>query len=187
MEKKTGPEFIKSTKYTNLKASPQEQGEPKPPVEIPLEKEVEIIDLPRGQDIGNVRIDLTGLVEKRKSLRKYADTSLTLKEFSFLLWGTQGVKEQTKRQLTTRTVPSAGSRHPFETYLLVNKVEGLISGLYRYMALEHKIARFPGHNDINQKLTEAANEFRISSIWFFATCAEKVGKAAIAIDCAIAA
>jgi SagB-type dehydrogenase family enzyme len=36
-------------------------------------------------------------------------------------------------------VPSAGSRHPFETYLLVSRVADLEPGLYRYLALEHKL------------------------------------------------
>jgi SagB-type dehydrogenase family enzyme len=40
---------------------------------------------------------------------------------------------------TIRTVPSAGARHPFETYLLVNSVEGLLPGLYRYRALTHDL------------------------------------------------
>ncbi|MDO9547276.1 MAG: SagB/ThcOx family dehydrogenase [Pelolinea sp.] len=155
MDKKAGYEFIQSTKYKNLEASPQEQGEPKPSLEIPLEKGAEIIDLPKGRDIGEGKVDLSGLVEKRESLRKYADVPLTLEELSFLLWGTQGVKSQTEKQLTKRTVPSAGSRHPFETYLLINNVVGLTPGLYRYLALDHKIARLPGRENINQTLTEA--------------------------------
>lgn len=40
---------------------------------------------------------------------------------------------------TRRTVPSGGSRHPFETYLLINRVNGLEPGLYRYLPLEHKL------------------------------------------------
>ena len=155
MEKKSGIEFLQSTKYANLGDSPQKQGKSKPPVEISLEKEAEVIDLPLGRDIGEIEVEFTDLLEKRKSLRKYSDTSLTMQEFSLLLWGTQGVKTITSRQLTKRTVPSAGSRHPFETYLLVNNVEGLTPGLYRYLAVDHKLAHLAGYTDINEKLTEA--------------------------------
>lgn len=155
MDNKIGSEFMRLTKYENLGESPQKQGEPKPSLEIQLEKGSEIFDLPPGQDIGKFEIELSDLVQKRESLRKYADCPLSIEELSFLLWGTQGVKTQTDKQLTTRTVPSAGSRHPFETYLLVNNVTGLTPGLYRYLALVHKIARLPGRENINQTLTDA--------------------------------
>ncbi len=38
-----------------------------------------------------------------------------------------------------RTVPPAGARHALETYLLINDVEGLKPGLYRYLALTHAL------------------------------------------------
>jgi SagB-type dehydrogenase family enzyme len=155
MDNNIGYEFMRLTKYENLGESSQKQGDPKPSLEIQLEKGSEIINLPPGRAIGELKIELSDLVEKRESLRKYADASLTMEEFSFLLWGTQGVKSQTENQLTKRTVPSAGARHPFETYLLVNNVTGLTPGLYRYLALDHKIARLPGRENINQTLTEA--------------------------------
>jgi SagB-type dehydrogenase family enzyme len=40
---------------------------------------------------------------------------------------------------TFRNVPSAGARHALECYLLVNRVEGLQPGLYRFLALEHAL------------------------------------------------
>jgi SagB-type dehydrogenase family enzyme len=47
-----------------------------------------------------------------------------------------------------RTVPSAGARHAFETYLLINRVEGLKQGMYRYLALEHKLIEVNMEADI---------------------------------------
>ena len=155
MENHIGRDFIQQTKYANLEISPQKMGIPLPPLELPVEKGSQIISLPPGKNLPLKDIDLKNLIEKRESLRKYADKSLTLEELACLLWGTQGIKSITDKPLSKRTVPSAGSRHPFETYLLVNKVEGLVPGLYRYLAISHELARLPGHEKINQSLTEA--------------------------------
>ena len=38
-----------------------------------------------------------------------------------------------------RTVPSAGCRHAFETYVLANAIAGLDCGLYRYLPLDHAL------------------------------------------------
>ncbi|MHA2306059.1 MAG: SagB/ThcOx family dehydrogenase, partial [Candidatus Hodarchaeales archaeon] len=38
-----------------------------------------------------------------------------------------------------KVVPSGGSRHPFETYLVINRVENITSGIYRYLFLENKL------------------------------------------------
>ena len=85
--------------------------------------------------------DYFNLLNSRVSRRKYTEASLTKDELAFLLWATQGVKEVIggKRKATLRTVPSAGARHPFETYLFINRVDGLEPGLYHYLALEHKL------------------------------------------------
>jgi SagB-type dehydrogenase family enzyme len=78
-------------------------------------------------------------IRQRRSRRQYADDSVTLQELSFLLWATQGVQKHLKSGFGLRTVPAAGARHPFETYLSVHRVEGLDSGAYRYVADEHRL------------------------------------------------
>jgi len=155
MENSIGKKFMEMTKYKNMGPYPQKQGAPMPPMECPLNGDEEIIELPPGNALNLDAIDLCDLVEKRKSLRKYADESITLEELAFLLWGTQGVKTVTKRPVSFRTVPSAGSRHPFETYLLVNRVDGLAPGLYRYMPFKHQLARLTGFENIRKALTNA--------------------------------
>lgn len=81
------------------------------------------------------------LLNNRVSRRRYNEEKLTLEELSFLLWSTQGVKTVVgnNRKATMRTVPSAGARHPFETYLFINRVEGVEPGVYHYLAIEHKL------------------------------------------------
>lgn len=155
MENNIGKEFMEMTKYQNLGVFPQKQGVPMPPVELPLEENAQIVDLPDEKDSDLRVTDLSALIDKRQTLRKYADVPITLEELSYLLWGTQGVKMVTDRSVSFRTVPSAGSRHPFETYLLVNHVTGLTPGLYRYMAIDHKLAKLDNSDSIREELTTA--------------------------------
>ncbi len=51
-----------------------------------------------------------------------------------------------------RTVPSAGARNPFETYIIVNNVEGLRKGLYRYLPLNHELLFIYEDEDISEEL-----------------------------------
>ena len=80
-------------------------------------------------------MDLRTAIESRTSVRKYSDQALTLEETAYLFWFSQGVRGS--NPATFRKVPSAGARHAFETYLLINRVAGLKPGIYRYAALEH--------------------------------------------------
>lgn len=170
MENTIGKTFVEQTKYPHLEPSPQSQGVPLPPLEVPAPIDAAMIKLPAGRDLQLEPLDFARLVEQRESLRQYADTSLTLEELAYLLWGTQGVKSVTEKPVSKRTVPSAGSRHAFETWLLVNKVEGLAPGLYRYMALEHELAHLDAVKDMRERLTEACLKqphVRNSAVTFF--------------------
>lgn len=133
-----GREFIRRTQFKFLGPTDQAKGTPPPPPELGYDPAGRLIDLPEPGGITVKAIDLRTAVEERKTVRDYLEGSLTLEELSFLLWSTQGVKE-VDRFDTFRTVPSAGARHPFETYLLVHRVEGLEVGLYRFLALSHKL------------------------------------------------
>ena len=56
-----------------------------------------------------------------------------------LLWATQGVRAMAHEAAVLRTVPSAGCRHPFETYFAALRVDGLAPAIYRYLPLEHAL------------------------------------------------
>jgi len=121
--------------------SDQQKGLPVPPIQKPYPKDAELIDLVPQEKftIGN-NVNLLDAIDNRESRRQYKQDALTLEELSFLLWVTQGVKELIRDDLLTlRTVPSGGCMHPFETYLVINRVNGLKSGLYRYIAVGHKL------------------------------------------------
>lgn len=139
MHSDAGREFIEKTKYPRMGPSDQSQGLPQPPLQREPGAAQALIDLPVPAEIKVKHVDLTAAVNARRSIRKYSDESLTLGELSYLLWCTQGVQQVTPRPATLRTVPSAGARHAFETYALCNRVESLAPGLYRYVAIGHKL------------------------------------------------
>lgn len=123
-----------------LKTTPQGLSMPPPPLQNEPDPAKRIIDLPKPETIKVKEIDLRDAIEKRRSLRNYSNKPLKLEELSWLLWCTQGVRGvNTSRTATLRNVPSGGSRQPIETYLLVNNVESIAPGLYRFLALEHKL------------------------------------------------
>lgn len=134
-----GQEFMEKTKYRAIGKSDQQKGLPQPPLEHPPDPRTPIIDLPRPGSFSIPPLDLRVAIERRRSIRSYLRDPITLEELSFLLWCTQGVKEVHGTQATFRTVPSAGARHAFETYVLANDVEGLEPGLYRFIALTHQL------------------------------------------------
>lgn len=135
--------------------SDQQRGVPYPPLQKEVE-EGEILALPSVDPEVVSKPDFYTVVEERQSRRKYSKGPLTLKEISFLLYCTQGVKQEIRRGYATkRTVPSAGARHPFETYLAVNRVGSLQPGLYRYLPLSHQLLSLGAVEDLPRQLTEA--------------------------------
>ena len=149
-----GKEFMEKTKYKHSSPSDQAKGLPHPPVELAVTNAAAILELP---DPGEYKSDisLTQAIIQRESVRKYADKPVSLQELSYLLWCTQGVKSIEPHLVTLRTVPSAGARHALETYLLVNNVDGLEPGLYRFLAVDHQLAKIETTAAISDNITEA--------------------------------
>lgn len=134
-----GHQFIEGSKYGNQKKSDRLLRKPQPPLQLEYDMNALLINLPEPSKMKIKSFDVRKAIENRRSVRNYSKKSLTTKELSYLLWCTQGVKENIRGIATLRNVPSAGARHAFETYLLINNVKGLSPGLYRFLALEHKL------------------------------------------------
>jgi len=159
MTESIGQEFMRRTRYPELSPSPKEVGIiPQPPLELPVRTGAELIALPDPGKIVVPPLDLRTAIEERRTLRKYAETALTLDELTYLLWISQGVKRISSQPSTARNVPSAGARHAFETYLLVNRVNGLQPGLYHYLAIENQLELITIRPDINAVITTACRE-----------------------------
>ena len=151
---RTGPEIMEKTRYRYIGKSDQQKGIPQPPLELPPTAAT-IIDLPQPECLEIPPADLRTAIERRRSIRSYAHEPLALEELSFLLWCTQGVQQVQGDQITLRTVPSAGARHAFETYLLINNVEGLEPGVYRYLALTHRLQLVDPDPTVAHRITSA--------------------------------
>ena len=65
----------------------------------------------------------------RRSRRNFLDQPMTLNELNVLLWAGQGITAD-MGDYQLRTAPSAGALYPIETYVSVQRVEGLASGIY---------------------------------------------------------
>ncbi|MBN2256805.1 MAG: SagB/ThcOx family dehydrogenase [Anaerolineaceae bacterium] len=148
-------EYLEKSKYQFLSPSGQQRGEPQPALEVPCDPRLQRIPLPKPSEIKLADITLRKAVEKRISHRDYARQSLTVEEFAYLLWMTQGVRFVKEGKLTNRNVPSAGARHALETYLAVNLVEKLEPGLYRYLALTHELVALHNEPDFSNRLKVA--------------------------------
>ena len=75
-------------------------------------------------------------IASRRSVREYADGSLTLDQLSQLLWSAQGI---TDSRYGLRSAPSAGALYPLEVYAAVEHVDGLRAGVYRYVPRRHSL------------------------------------------------
>ncbi len=133
---KVGNAFLEGTKLRNQSKTPHAKGEEAPPLQ--WEVRGETMNLPQPESVDTPSQSLRDAIEKRRTVRDYGESPLTLEALSYLLYATQGVQKRGRRG-TLRTVPSAGARHAFETLVLVNRVEGLEPGLYRYDALGHRL------------------------------------------------
>ena len=96
------------------------------------------VELPDPQTAGGE--GLWGAVQERRSLRDFDDKPMTREQLSQLLWATQGITGR-RRGFAFRAAPSAGACYPIDTYVVVNRVDGLEPGLYHYGVAEGTLER----------------------------------------------
>jgi SagB-type dehydrogenase family enzyme len=151
----TGRKFLKPAWNTLGKIrTDQAQGISVPEIQKPYNTDNKLLDLMPIDKITCGKASIIDVFSKRRSIRKYKNEAIGFEELSYLLWATQGVRENHKNY-SLRTVPSAGARHCFETYLFISRVEGLEQGLYRYLPLDNKLGLVSSEPDLEVKLNYA--------------------------------
>jgi SagB-type dehydrogenase family enzyme len=175
-----GELFQEYTKYRHFTApSLMARGAPLPDAEKPVPPDAPVVELPAPPEILPERMRaFFDLLKTRRSRRGYAAEPLALKDLATLLWSVQGVVES-GRGYTLRTAPSAGARHPLETYIMVNRVEGLAAGLCRYSPAGHRLVRLDDDASAAGRLAAAClgqEMLRTSAVSFIWTAAIERGR-----------
>ncbi len=171
--KPTGQIFMETTKYKYLSRADQFRKLPSPPLEKPFSEDGKFVSLPKPSEMPTKPLDLRSAIESRRSLRQYAEEPLAIEELAYLLWCTQGLVERHDPYATFRTVPSAGGRHSFETYLMINRVRGLQPGLYRYLSFSHRLLAIDSDPELADRIAEAClgqSIVRDSAVTFIWSC-----------------
>jgi len=155
MEQSIGKEYMKQSTCANCGDCARDKKLIPPPLQLPYLPDSMIIKLPEPDMLADQEINFLELIELRTSVRQYHETPLTLAELSYLLWCTQGVKMAMPQGTSIRNVPSAGARHALETYLYINRVEGVPPGLYRFLALEHALLLVQSGEGVSEAMMPA--------------------------------
>lgn len=108
---------------------------------------VEEIRLPKPMVEGKISVEEA--LMRRRSVRSYKKSGLSLEQVSQLLWAAQGVNQY------RRTAPSAGATYPLEVYLVVGEVEGLEAGIYHYSFSKHGLTKLKS-GDFRVRLAQVA-------------------------------
>jgi len=155
METNIGKKFIEWTKYSSLGPSEQMKGIRQPPLEKDYDKSKNKIQLRSPDEFKFNNVNLTEAIKNRKSIRSYSRQFVSIDELSYMLWCTQGVKRVIPGHAIFRTVPSAGARHAFETYLFLKNVEGIPPCLYRFLTIEHRLLEINQSQELSDKIKHA--------------------------------
>ncbi len=130
-----GDEYHESTKHIRGRRHDHFWDWANPPSIYKIyENPLDLVKLPEPELRGGMPI--FEAIAKRRSIRDYAPKDMSIKELSQLLWATQGISGDIGGY-KVRTSPSAGALYPIDTYLVVNSVEDLKSGIYHYNVKDH--------------------------------------------------
>lgn len=133
-----------------------------------LKKNEEILDeeytitLPR--KFVKVKGNIVQALENRRSSRRFSQGyEMPLLEFSTIMHYSYGIA---KRKMvfddiavTTRHYGSGGGLYPISVYVLVNNVEGLKKGIYKYQPFSHSLYYVNNSMDIRELLQHGSFDF----------------------------
>lgn len=110
--------------------------------------------------------EFPSVLRSRRTWRKYGPEPVTIEALAQTLQLTFGIQRWVDvpglGRAATKTSPSGGCLHPIEAYVLVQRVQGLKSGVYHYNPAQHQLERLRGG------IARPALERSLGSQWWFA-------------------
>lgn len=93
---------------------------------------------------------LEEVLARRRTVRAFSGKPLTITQASQLLWAAQGVTSPEG----FRTAPSGGGLYPLEVRLLAANIDGIATGVWRYLPASHQLQLDYG-GDRRERLIDA--------------------------------
>ena len=159
--KETGKEFINGTRYPDYSTVDLVLRVPEPPQELPVRDGQQVIRLPNPKRFKVKDILIREAIERWEPIGHFTRSTISLKELSYLLWCTQGFKKTVAETMQLRNVPSSGLRYPLETYFVASDVEGLETGLYRYLPKSNSIVAERIDSGLILEMSTASMNFKV--------------------------
>jgi SagB-type dehydrogenase family enzyme len=134
------------------------------PLPAPLAASSVALPTPSEEEVRARDLTLTQALERRASVRRYADEPLSLSQLGEFLFRSARVRAQygplpdagMPYQATDRPYPSGGAIHDLELYLIVSEVQNLPAGAYHYAADRHALEPLPSSEEDITLLLRAA-------------------------------
>lgn len=167
---KQGREILKPNwNKLDTKETPKGLGHAYPDIVKSYDENSKIIRLKKEAIKHLSKKTLHEVIESRRSLRKYQDIALTMDQLSYLFYETSRMFKHTK-SISFRAYPSGGATASLETYVYINKVEGLEKGIYRYLPISGDLLFVYNSENLEEEVNSALkNQLRDGAIVFFWT------------------
>lgn len=123
-----------TSRWTFNTLAPSQEDSPEPPREI---LDTPFVTLPESVRIGGRLMDA---IHQRHSCRHFCPSAVPLVELSTILkyaYGFIGESSYGALPFYERPVPSGGGMYPLDLYVIANRPEDLVAGVYRYAPVTH--------------------------------------------------
>lgn len=123
--------------------------EPLPAIKAPMSGEIIPLYKPDLEAIKAADPPFTQVLENRRSIRSHADEPITAQQLGEFLYRAARVQmsyDDEKGGVTFRPYPGGGALHSLEIYPVIDRCDGIASGLYHYNPLEHHLCKVTDPN-----------------------------------------